>query len=284
MACVKANTACWYWESQPTCSALPPFIPISYSATINITGAAVQSTMQVYVSASENNDTIKKILTRTPIAGGGMSSELTVASNEWGHSTSLTYERADSCQYDCKNGSSCPDPARCTDALLKLCAAAQRASTGDCLVCAGTHASTLRQAGCSENQLDEFCAAGPPPSPPSPIYPPMTACATSVAAFAIDPFVFLALNITNKTLTGPCTSPDGARGQQWQVTPPSPMNRSFLAFCIDVSVQPVVPLTVSITIPQENPTDPNTMVIRYSNFVGGQPPSAVFDIPTTCRC
>eukprot|EP01048_Picozoa_sp_COSAG05_P042973 COSAG05_NODE_23517_length_257_cov_0.974684_1_plen_29_part_10 len=29
--------------------------------------------MQVYVSASENNDTIKKILTRTPIAGGGMS-------------------------------------------------------------------------------------------------------------------------------------------------------------------------------------------------------------------
>jgi hypothetical protein len=45
----------------------------------------------------------------------------------------------------------------CKTALLQLCAAARRASAGNCFVCAGAHQQQLQQAQCVQRELDSFC-------------------------------------------------------------------------------------------------------------------------------
>ena len=53
---------------------------------------------------------------------------------------------------------SCFDPMyKCAMQLNNLCYSAWRASTGNCLVCAGLHQSDLEQAGCDEPHIDSFC-------------------------------------------------------------------------------------------------------------------------------
>merc|ERR1711865_1109600 len=48
----------------------------------------------------------------------------------------------------------------CGTQLQTLCASARRASAGNCLICAGTHAAKLQAAGCKEKDFDAFCTGG----------------------------------------------------------------------------------------------------------------------------
>ncbi len=59
--------------------------------------------------------------------------------------------------------------SRCRNALGEVCASTQRAATtGKCAVCAGRYQHSLREAGCTQHDIDDFCAgSSPAPSPSS---------------------------------------------------------------------------------------------------------------------
>jgi hypothetical protein len=46
----------------------------------------------------------------------------------------------------------------CQHIMSALCGNAKRASTRNCFVCAGQHASALHQAQCTEHDLDQLCS------------------------------------------------------------------------------------------------------------------------------
>ena len=55
--------------------------------------------------------------------------------------------------------------SQCHDTLGSLCGRAQKASTGDCLSCCGSHQQQLQHSGCAEADFDAFCAGGAPAQP-----------------------------------------------------------------------------------------------------------------------
>ena len=55
------------------------------------------------------------------------------------------------------------DCASCRQKLQQSCDPARRSSTGNCLVCTGTHSHPLQEAGCQESDLDQFCNNAAPP-------------------------------------------------------------------------------------------------------------------------
>ncbi len=52
-----------------------------------------------------------------------------------------------------------PSPTpECRRALLAACAAAKRASKGNCYACVGSHQQQLQQAGCGQSDIDSYCS------------------------------------------------------------------------------------------------------------------------------
>ena len=91
-------------------------------------------------------------------------------------------------------------PTRQCEVVLESACGTARGSMVDCLVCGGVHASTVRGAGCSNDDIHQWCdggGAGPTPPPPSPPPPPPPA---SLPTFAVS--------ASRGTSTGP-DGPDG---------------------------------------------------------------------------
>eukprot|EP01045_Picozoa_sp_COSAG04_P003448 COSAG04_NODE_140_length_23600_cov_1779.264414_16_plen_262_part_00 len=57
------------------------------------------------------------------------------------------------------NPKGCAPPPKCDAALASACGS-ERGSLVDCLVCGGVHASTVRGAGCSNDDIHQWCATG----------------------------------------------------------------------------------------------------------------------------
>ena len=63
--------------------------------------------------------------------------------------------------------SSSVQPSSCSSELARLCSGARGASSGNCLVCAGTHQQQLMQASCNNPTIEAWCSrVGPSPPPP----------------------------------------------------------------------------------------------------------------------
>ena len=55
------------------------------------------------------------------------------------------------------SGTSLLGSSACESRLLQTCDNARRVSAGNCFLCCGQHASSLRQQGCDEYDFDTFC-------------------------------------------------------------------------------------------------------------------------------
>jgi hypothetical protein len=98
---------------------------------------------------------------------------------------------------------------------------------------------------------------------------------------AVDPFAFLKAYPSEAAghCEGGAAGSPSKPGELWEITNATYKNLQLnIQFCVDISGPLPVPLYV------KNSIGTHSLATYYEDYVPGEPPAAVFEVPANCKC